>query len=458
MGNFYAVRVGRFRGIFETWDKCKESVDGFPSAEYKKFGNREAAEAYLNNISETANTSIIDDSSIFLAGSSGTLNENSYYAGAFYCTKITDQGQIKHFRRNNSDYASQLGQAGEVFAAIEAFKWAIAEGLERIKLFYRYDGIEKWFTGEWSTGSKLAQHYVGITSDYRELIEVDFFKYAPNDYPEVHSNLQNALGRRFGKIKRGNTFFSIPYFSDADFKAFIELLIEEDERILQEYQEREDRKIYTLTLNNERSSVILYKTGKKRLLVQSRNHRLFSVITSIISQLESTDAKLVDNLLESAYHIHIRSSEVDEEAQPFLDAIPSSHPDSLKKLVRQSVINMKYMVESDDYTHYVFPALRALEGHIKELLRNSGIEIGSRFDCFNRDSPSDPYVLSRTTTTDRYKQSIEICYNYYKNNRDSFFHFGDILSENNDDTRLISDREEARQVIEKTLKMIIIYQ
>lgn len=27
---YYAVRVGRDTGIFESWDECKQSVDKFP--------------------------------------------------------------------------------------------------------------------------------------------------------------------------------------------------------------------------------------------------------------------------------------------------------------------------------------------------------------------------------------------------------------------------------------------
>ena len=32
---YYAVKVGRTTGIFETWDQCKASVNGYPGALYK---------------------------------------------------------------------------------------------------------------------------------------------------------------------------------------------------------------------------------------------------------------------------------------------------------------------------------------------------------------------------------------------------------------------------------------
>jgi len=44
----YAVKVGRTNGIFETWDECKASVNGYPGALYKSFTNMADAYAYLN--------------------------------------------------------------------------------------------------------------------------------------------------------------------------------------------------------------------------------------------------------------------------------------------------------------------------------------------------------------------------------------------------------------------------
>ena len=32
---YYAVRVGKVPGIYQTWDECKKNVHGFPAAEYR---------------------------------------------------------------------------------------------------------------------------------------------------------------------------------------------------------------------------------------------------------------------------------------------------------------------------------------------------------------------------------------------------------------------------------------
>ena len=42
---YYTVWVGRQIGVFDSWDECKQQVEGFQGAKYKGFPTREAAEA-----------------------------------------------------------------------------------------------------------------------------------------------------------------------------------------------------------------------------------------------------------------------------------------------------------------------------------------------------------------------------------------------------------------------------
>jgi viroplasmin and RNaseH domain-containing protein len=43
----YAVRNGKKTGVFNTWDECKEQVNGFKGAEYKSFKTLEEAKNIL---------------------------------------------------------------------------------------------------------------------------------------------------------------------------------------------------------------------------------------------------------------------------------------------------------------------------------------------------------------------------------------------------------------------------
>lgn len=49
MAKIYAVRKGRENGLFESWDKCQESIKGFAGAEFKSFKSKEEAIEYLGD-------------------------------------------------------------------------------------------------------------------------------------------------------------------------------------------------------------------------------------------------------------------------------------------------------------------------------------------------------------------------------------------------------------------------
>ena len=44
---YYAVLVGKTKGVFTNWDECKKQIHGYPGALYKSFLTLREAEQYL---------------------------------------------------------------------------------------------------------------------------------------------------------------------------------------------------------------------------------------------------------------------------------------------------------------------------------------------------------------------------------------------------------------------------
>ncbi|XP_069829162.1 ribonuclease H1-like [Dendropsophus ebraccatus] len=53
---FYAVRKGRNPGVYNTWADCKEQVDKFPAARYKKFASEEEAWRFVKDNPEASSS------------------------------------------------------------------------------------------------------------------------------------------------------------------------------------------------------------------------------------------------------------------------------------------------------------------------------------------------------------------------------------------------------------------
>jgi ribonuclease HI len=49
MTSFYVVANGKKTGIYNTWNECKEQIEDFPGAIFKKFGTFEEANEFLDN-------------------------------------------------------------------------------------------------------------------------------------------------------------------------------------------------------------------------------------------------------------------------------------------------------------------------------------------------------------------------------------------------------------------------
>lgn len=93
----YAVKKGKITGIFNTWDECKASIDGYSGAEYKGFFTQKEAEEYLTGKEEVPGTedaeagkSEIDQLIAYVDGSYD--EEIGRYA--FGCIIITPNGEI----------------------------------------------------------------------------------------------------------------------------------------------------------------------------------------------------------------------------------------------------------------------------------------------------------------------------------------------------------------------------
>ncbi|XP_067840313.1 ribonuclease H1 isoform X2 [Heptranchias perlo] len=57
---YYAVRKGRSPGVYATWDECKEQVDKFPCASFKKFATEEDAWSFVGTVASSSQSALTE--------------------------------------------------------------------------------------------------------------------------------------------------------------------------------------------------------------------------------------------------------------------------------------------------------------------------------------------------------------------------------------------------------------
>ena len=172
---FYAVRRGREKGIFSSWEECKNQVVGFAGAEYKSFSSINDAQDYLDqtfsgeerpkkkkmskeekieyykNVAEKLSNEIPKGKMIAYVDGSFDKEKNRYSCG---CVMIT-QGDVSVF----SDFGMRpeavpsRNVAGELTAAMYAVKAAAEKGIRDVTIYHDYSGIAKWYKKEWKAQS-----------------------------------------------------------------------------------------------------------------------------------------------------------------------------------------------------------------------------------------------------------------------------------------------------------------
>ena len=189
MKKYYAVRKGRTPGIYKTWDDCKKQVIGFSSAEFKGFNTLEDAENYINNTVKT--NSGEKEAVCYVDGSySKEMNMFSYGAVIFYNSeKYTFS---KAFA--DPELISMHNVAGEIKGSEFVMQYCIDNGIKSVDIYYDYEGIEKWCTGEWKTNKVGTQKYKQFYQDASKKLNVNFIKVKGHSGDE-YNDLADTLAK-----------------------------------------------------------------------------------------------------------------------------------------------------------------------------------------------------------------------------------------------------------------------
>lgn len=462
---YYAVKVGKEVGVFNNWNDCQRVTAGFPNADFKSFSNQDEAEAYIDGIDiylEKVKTDIDQGYVVAFCDGSYDRIKNCYSYGVLLIDKNLAESELCGHAANPK-YVSSKNIMGEILGTIFALDWAISNGYSKIKVYHDYEGLSKWASGEWKADCEAAKMFVGVLNGkYSELIEVTYEKvtsHSNNKYNDKADSLaKNALIDRTTTAIQGDNWYAIPHIEDGEIQAILDLITEENTNILVSGEQTADRNVFRMTLDTEKLTITHYKTGKRKLLVQGSKSLLFQIFISYISDLLGIEN--IDAVCSTANRTSINSRKITDDFEALFPNLPTDYPENIKKLIRQSIINLSYFFDMcEDYSQYVFPSLRALEGHMKYVFLNNGITIVSRngFGIFDRDNSTGVYTL-QAAYSNQIKNpdtvfKLEKYYNYYNKTRHTLFHFGDIIG-STDSTRIIETKDDANDLIKECIELI----
>lgn len=157
----------------------------------------------------------------------------------------------------------------------------------------------------------------------------------------------------------------------------------------------------------------------------------------------------------------IQLSDVDKYVETM--NLPKDFPDDAIKLIKQAISEKMVLgsgrkTDAFDYSHYIFPAFRALEASIKYYFKLCGTHISETANIggfFGKDG-SGWFVTEKKAKESIHKDKLASIYTVYNRNRNSLGHFGELLDteEGGSTTAMIETPEEALDIIDEILEEI----
>ncbi len=482
---FYAVKKGKVPGIYKTWDSAKEQVSGFSGAEYKSFTTEEDAKNYLAVESqevvkeevdpEAINNKVLNEieninSDQAIAFVDGSYSPNvdgreKYGFGVILIAKDMDDLPLsKSFV--DRKYMSSRNVAGEIEGVKEAILWAIGNEKKEIKIFYDYEGIEKWALKEWNANKDVSQDYVKFCDEKSKLIKISF------EHVKAHSGIDynervDELAKMSLRANNSKTYTdgSIMFYGLGlefwvniidQLNQNVEIFDDKDEikKNIKSIKDGVDK--IEVTLDKDKVTIQCY--GRFRSYVQGKQSNLFQTLVSYGLENLANSAAVIDTLKE--YHvIDIEKEAIEDELRRIVVNLPAEVQDiKLYNLLITAIINRELNYSSPDYTHLIHPVCRISEYCLHRVLgdkmnlmteKTNG---SNNFSFFDKDAATGKYscnVSSHNLNNDQEKFLNDL-YNFYNRVRHPYSHW----SRDSIDTQVITDIEVARDHILDGLELV----
>ena len=175
---YYAVKEGRCKGIFTTWDECLKHTKGYSGAIYKKFTTQEDAINFVYGevkIADKEEVKVNKDLYEFYVD--GSYNPITKTVGYGLVMLKDNQAIIRDIGTFiNDPNAESRNVTGEVKGSMKAMDIAVANGFKEVNIYYDYMGIEKWATGEWKANKELTRTYQEMYKLRSKQVKINFVK------------------------------------------------------------------------------------------------------------------------------------------------------------------------------------------------------------------------------------------------------------------------------------------
>jgi ribonuclease HI len=456
-GKYYAVKKGIKTGIFNNWEECKENVMGFQGAEYKSFKSLEEAKNYLSRQDNEKETTINYDNYDAVAYTDGSYDVESGHAS--YGAVLLMNNSTYEFSGLIEDNYESRNVTGEIEAVKQLIDFAVQRKANCLLICHDYEGISKWVDGSWKARSQISIEYLEYIQKIKTKIKIDYKKVIAHS-GDKYNEIADALAKNELKSLRPDTKNEYGYqsyrYSDKHVNQIIEQMRENHKEFHAIKNTHTSHTVYTCTLANKEKMILqkyTFKNGNALNAIVDTKTNIFNLFFTYLTEKDRPDSIL------QSLNVNLNESiQIEKIKKKYNEIFNNQKIDiTVYRLVLQSIYN--FYLEIEDFIDSSFltvPAFRALEAHLKRLIKSElEITIGNRFNLFIESEVKGIYIMKNDSLniSISMKNYILKCYNYFVNHRNPLFHSGNI----DVGDIMMLNTSESKVIIMDTLRMIAEY-
>ncbi|PKE16740.1 ribonuclease H1 domain-containing protein [Macrococcoides caseolyticum] len=465
---FYAIKVGKETGIYNSWEEASPLVQGYNGAVHKSFKSREEAELFLKSEDysrevvdnafeiEKLMSELQDNQAIIVTDGSYDKQQKRYGYGIVL---LSNRESDEFFNSGNEQiYIESRNVTGEVMGILEGLKICKDKEYTDVFIYYDYEGLEKWANKEWSAIKPISKFYTKQLEEFKD-INLNFIKVKSHTghlYNERADELAKyALKKKGSKTYTDGTVYISGIRADM-LNGIIETLEEnysnKNEYLNIQVEDNDFRKIYKVSSLNFKVIISFYNKNKA-LYIQGKQSELFSeIIENLILFTPSTN--LLNERLNEVYHKDIEEDKVLTKMKEIIPNYKISDNQNIDKIIYSAVYNLELNLIKKEYSDLVQPTFRVMEYILHRIINDIlGVATDKNgkndFAYFSKDTQGRYYYnKDKSLLSNNYQVLLDDVYNLYRNNRHDYSH----TSLEDEDISTIEDIEIAKDLIRQGLR------
>jgi hypothetical protein len=244
---------------------------------------------------------------------------------------------------------------------------------------------------------------------------------------------------------------SLKALSEQDWE-FLQESLTEDGFKLQEEQIQHGRRFKVSGSGTDHVYIHRYNTGK--FLLQGRTRGTYSAVVNALSYTHTDRKELIESQLATVPVTIVECSSLMTELEQRIPSASAKMNETLKTILAPALLVHKLSADLPDYSLMVYPALRGMEGCIKDIFSRCGYVLGAKLNIGDQFDGKTKQVTAAVRANlggcSGSCDAAALIYGHFSAHRNGLLHVDSLVAT----TRIIDRQSEAAEIIDNAFHLI----